>query len=76
MRAIVLSPSVKHFLTTVALGARDFTSLASLFVKPSNSVMMTFSSDPNLGLSQDHFSGSAVVFVSTVTYPTHTASLQ
>ena len=76
MRAIVLSPSVKHFLTTVALGARDFTSLASLFVKPSSSVMMTFSSDPNLGLSQDHFSGSAVVFVSTVTYPTHTASLQ
>jgi hypothetical protein len=37
--------------------------------------MMTFSSAPNRGLSHDHFSGSAVVFVSTVTYPTQTAAL-
>jgi uncharacterized protein YcbK (DUF882 family) len=76
LRAIVLSPSVRRFLTTVALGARDFTSLATLMVKPSSSVMMTFSSDPNLGLTPDHFSGSAIVFVSTVTYAMHTASLQ
>jgi len=78
LRAIVLSPSVKRFLTTVALGDRDFRALASLMVKPRNSVKMTFSADPNLGLSQDHFSGAAIVFVSTVNYttPTHTASLQ
>jgi len=38
--------------------------------------MMTFASDPNLGLSEDHFSGSAIVFVSTISYPTRTASLQ
>jgi uncharacterized protein YcbK (DUF882 family) len=76
LRAIVVSPSVRRFLTTVALGARDFTSLAELMVKPASSVMMTFSSDPNLGMTQDRFSGSAIVFVSTVSYPTHTASLQ
>jgi uncharacterized protein YcbK (DUF882 family) len=76
MRAVILSPSVHRFLTTLALGARDFTSLASLMVKPASSVMMTFSSDPSPGLSHDHFSGSAIVFLSTVTYPTHTASLQ
>jgi hypothetical protein len=76
LRAIVVSPSVRRFLTTVALGARDFTSLAGLIVKPASSVMMTFSSDPNLGMTQDRFSGSAIVFVSTVSYPTHTASLQ
>jgi hypothetical protein len=76
LRAIVLSPSVQRFLTTLALGERDFTTLASLMVKPASSVMMTFSPDPNSGLSQDHFSGSAIVFLSTVTYPTHTAALQ
>ena len=50
--------------------------LAALMAKPANSVMMTFAADPQLGLSQDRFSGSAIVFVSTVTYPLHTAYLQ
>jgi uncharacterized protein YcbK (DUF882 family) len=76
LRAVILSPSVHRFLSTLALGARDLTSLAELMVKPASSVMMTFSSDPNLGLAHDHFSGSAIVFLSTVTYPTRTAALQ
>jgi uncharacterized protein YcbK (DUF882 family) len=76
LRAVVLSPSVQHFLTITALGARDFRSLATLMVKPSSSVLMTFSADPNPGLDNDRFSGSAIVFVSTVSYPTRTASLQ
>ena len=81
LRAVVLSPSVRRFLTTVALGERDFRSLAALMVKPTNAVMMTFAADPNPGLTQDHFSGAAIVFVSTVSYqpaPTlsHTAALQ
>jgi uncharacterized protein YcbK (DUF882 family) len=76
LRAVVASPSVRRFLTTVALGAQDFRALASLMVKPASSVMMTFAADPNLGLAHDHFSGSAIVFVSTVSYATHTASLR
>ena len=76
VRAIVMSPSVRRFLTTVALGASDFRSLASLMLKPTSSVLMTFSSDPNPGLEHDRFSGSAIVFMSTVTYPTRTAALQ
>jgi uncharacterized protein YcbK (DUF882 family) len=76
LRAIILSPSVQRFLSTLAFGARDVTYLASLMVKPASSVMMTFSGDPNRGLSQDHFSGSAIVFLSTISYPTRTASLQ
>ncbi len=77
LRAVILSPSVHHFLTTLALGARDVTSLAALMVKPASSVLMTFSTDPTMGLPHDHFAhGSAIVFLSTVTYPTHTASLQ
>ena len=76
LRAIILSPSVHRFLSTLAFGARDVTYLAGLMVKPASSVMMTFSPDPNLGLSQDHFNGSAIVFLPTITYPTRTASLQ
>ena len=76
LRAMVLSPSVRRFLTTMALGAQDFRSLAALMYKPATSVMMTFAADPNPGLTHDRFSGAAIVFVSTVTYPTHTASLQ
>jgi hypothetical protein len=76
LRAVVLSPSVHRFLTTMALGERDFRSLAALMVKPANSVTMTFAADPNPGLQHDHFSGAAIVFVSTVTYPTRTASLR
>jgi hypothetical protein len=76
LRAVVLSPSVRHFLTTAAIGVRDFRSLAALMVKPSNSVVMTFAAEPNPGLEQDHFSGAAIVFVSTVSYQLRTAALQ
>jgi uncharacterized protein YcbK (DUF882 family) len=76
MRAIVLSPSVHQFLTTVALGAGDFRLLADLMVKPSSAVMMRFAADPNPGLDHDHFTGAAIVFVSTVNYLARTASLQ
>ncbi|HYA07346.1 MAG TPA: DUF882 domain-containing protein [Xanthobacteraceae bacterium] len=79
LRAVVLSPSVQRFLTTVTLGGRDLRALAALMIKPNNAVMMTFSAEPNPGLAQDHFSGAAIVFVSTInypTYPTHTAALQ
>ena len=77
LRALVLSPSVGRYLSTLMLGAEDFRSLAALVEQPKNSVMMTFASEPNPGLTDDHFSGSAIVFVSTVTYQTHaTASLR
>jgi hypothetical protein len=38
--------------------------------------MMTFSSDPQLGMTTRKFSGTAIVFVSTVTFGTRTASLR
>jgi hypothetical protein len=75
LRAVVMTPSVRRFLTAATLGARDFRTLAAQMVKPSSSVVMTFAADPNPGLDHDHFSGSAIVFPSTVTYPTRTASL-
>ncbi len=76
LRAIVVSPSVNRFLCISTLGVRDFRSLAELMVKPANSVMMTFAADPNPGLEYNHFSGSAVVFIPTVSYTLRTAQLQ
>ena len=75
LRAVMESPNVYRFLSITALGVPDFQVLAALMAKPANSVMMTFSADPNAGLAQDHFSGSAIVLVSTVTYPLRTADL-
>jgi hypothetical protein len=77
LRAVMVAPSVHRFLTTLALGAHDFRVLAALMVKPRSAVMMTFRADPNPGLDHEHFTGPAVVFVSTVNYPaTRTAILQ
>ena len=76
LRAVLVAPSVQRFLTTLALGARDFRALAALMVKPRSSVMMTFAADPNPGLDHERFSGPAVVFVSTVSYSSRTAILQ
>jgi uncharacterized protein YcbK (DUF882 family) len=76
MRAVVMSPSVHEYLTITMLGPHDFRGLEPMMRKPESSVMMTFSADPMLGLEHEHFSGSAVVFVSTVTYSSRTASLQ
>jgi uncharacterized protein YcbK (DUF882 family) len=76
LRAVLVAPNVHRFLTTLALGARDFRSLAALMVKPRSAVMMTFAADPYPGLNHERFSGPAVVFVSTVSYQTRTAILQ
>jgi uncharacterized protein YcbK (DUF882 family) len=70
LRAVLMAPSAHRFLTTLALGARDFRALAALMVKPRSAVMMTFAADPNPGLDHERFSGPAVVFISTVNYPT------
>jgi hypothetical protein len=76
LRAVLVAPNVHRFLTTLALGVRDFRTLAALMVKPRSTVMMTFAADPNPGLTHDRFTGPAVVFVSTVTYPMRAAVLQ
>jgi hypothetical protein len=76
LRAVMLSPSVRRYLTLLLLGDPDYRALAALMQKPASSVMMTFAADPNPGLTADHFSGSAVVFVSTVTWGARTAALR
>jgi hypothetical protein len=76
LRAVLMSPSVRRYLSTLLLGDPDYRMLAALMHKPSSSVMMTFAADPNPGLTADRFSGSAVVFISTVTWGARTASLR
>jgi uncharacterized protein YcbK (DUF882 family) len=76
MRAMILSPSAQEFMGASSFGSPDYRGLAPYLHKPATSVMMTFSSDPQLGMTTRKFSGTAVVFVATVTYGVRTASLR
>jgi hypothetical protein len=72
----MVSRSVEHNLSMSASGARDVRTLAEQMVKPAAGVMMTFTGDPNPGLEYNHFRGSAVVFMPTISYTLRTAQLQ
>jgi uncharacterized protein YcbK (DUF882 family) len=76
LRAVILSPSVRDFMSTSTVGLPDYRGLAPFLRKPPATVMMTFSNDPQLGMTARQFSGAAVVFVSTVTFSIRTASLR
>ena len=76
MRAMIVSPSAQGFMRTTLYGVQDYRSLGPFFQKPASSVMMTFSQDPHLGMSTEKFAGSAVGFVSTVTFKARTAALR
>jgi uncharacterized protein YcbK (DUF882 family) len=76
LRALIVSPSAQDFMSASTFGAPDYRALAPFMRKPSSTVMMTFSNDPQLGMTTRKFSGTAIVFVSTVTFGTRTASLR
>jgi uncharacterized protein YcbK (DUF882 family) len=73
--AVMVSPSVRHYLTALSIGEQNYRALATLLQKPASGLLMTFAAEPNPGLTHDRFSGSAIVFLSIVTYQTaaHTA---
>jgi hypothetical protein len=73
---MVLAPDLQNYLTVTAFEPPDPRQLLALMSKPEAAVMMTFSNDPHLGVTTEHFSGSAVVFVSTVTFSSRTAMLR
>ena len=77
LRAAMLTPSVRGFMTATRVGAVDPRWQRDLLVKPAQSVMMTFSADPHLGVVTDRFTGDAVVFLATATFaPQTTAALR
>jgi uncharacterized protein YcbK (DUF882 family) len=76
MRAMIVAPSADDYMSTSLLGAPDYRALSPYLRKPETSVMMTFAQDPHLGMTNEKFAGTAVVFVSTVTFHRLTASLR
>jgi len=78
LRGLVLATSVQNSLVVTQVGDPDFVGLTQFMKKPASSVLMTFSSDPYLGMTDGKFTGSAVVFPATVTFGAsrRTASLQ
>jgi uncharacterized protein YcbK (DUF882 family) len=76
LRAIMVTPDAQRFMSTTLFGMPDFRNLRPLMQKPASAVMMTFSQDPNPGLETSRFTGTAVVFMSTVSFGNRTAMLQ
>jgi uncharacterized protein YcbK (DUF882 family) len=76
LRAAITAPNLQNFMTATLMGAPDYQGLRGFMQKPSSSVAMTFSEDPDQGLTTDRFSGNAVVFVATVAFNNRTAFLQ
>ena len=58
----------------VQLGAVDPRPLHTLMHKPAQSVLMTFSADPALGMLADRFTGKAVVFLATARFTSQTTA--
>jgi uncharacterized protein YcbK (DUF882 family) len=72
LRATILTPSVSGSMTAMSLSPIDARPLRELLLKPSQSLVMTFSTDPLLGMVADRFTGNAVVFLATATFTPQT----
>ena len=57
-------------MSATRIGAVDMRPLQELIYKPSQSLALSFSRDPNLGLVASRFSGPAIVFLATTTFTT------
>ncbi len=68
LRGLVLTSSVQNSLVVTQVGDPDFKGLAQFMAKPGSSVLMTFTSDPHLGMTDGQFTGAAVVFPATMTF--------
>ncbi|HWW46466.1 MAG TPA: DUF882 domain-containing protein [Xanthobacteraceae bacterium] len=76
LRAMILTPSARTALRATALGEPDMTTLRVHFVKPTVTVAMTFSDDPNNGMSSERFTGSATAALPTEPFAVRTAWLR
>ena len=74
LRAAVLTPNLTTHMTATHMGDIDTKPLAHLFQKPAQSLMMSFSADPGLGIVADRFTGRAVVFLATASFVTQTTA--
>lgn len=69
LRGLILSPSVRETMSVSWLGPTDYRStLQPLMRKPTTTIVMTFTQDPQAGLSTDAFAGAAISFLPTVSF--------
>jgi uncharacterized protein YcbK (DUF882 family) len=68
-RAITLARSVHSEMAVSFYGRLDVRQVRMLMIKPATAVAMRFGNDPYEGMQTLRFSGSAVTFVPTVTFP-------
>lgn len=76
MRVVMLAPSASNAMLTTVLGDTDMSLMRAHFVKPQAAVAMTFSEDPMMGMTCDHFSGSATAPLTTQSFVLRTAALR
>ncbi len=76
LRAVVLAPSMYHFMTATQLNPLDSRQLGTLMQKPRSALMMTFSADPHGGMTASSFSGKAIQFMAVVNFGMQTAALR
>jgi uncharacterized protein YcbK (DUF882 family) len=76
LRIVMLAPSASRAMSVTVMGDSDMTAMRVFFVKPASSVAMSFSDDPLLGMSVDHFSGSATAKLEMTSFSLRTAMLR
>ncbi len=76
MRVMMLAPSASTSMSATVLGDADLSLMSAHFVKPQAVIAMAFSDDPQMGMSYDQFSGSAVSKLTTQSFVLRTASLR
>ena len=74
MRIMMLAPSASTMSVTM-LGDVDLTQMRGFFAKPQTAIAMSFSDDPMMGMSCDHFAGSAITTLETTSFVLRTAWL-
>jgi uncharacterized protein YcbK (DUF882 family) len=74
LRATILTPSVSSFMTATNMKPRPMRPLVELLHKPAESLVMTFSNDPHMGMTASRFDGRAVVFLATATFAVQTTA--
>ena len=73
LRGLVISPSMHYAMSVAVFGKPDYREIAVLMRKPITVLAMTFSADPQPGMTSYSFTGSAVAFLPTM--KTRTAAL-
>jgi uncharacterized protein YcbK (DUF882 family) len=68
LRGVTLAASIQDGMTITQFGDPDYARLVDFMQKPRSAVLMSFSQDPHLGMTDKAFTGSAVVFQATVNF--------